>query len=61
MGIFSVIEVALGLLSGVASTLHKQGLSDIAVSVENAIAELQKVHGSDVTKAQLEGLRLDSW
>lgn len=59
MGVLSIIEVVLGLLQGVLSATKVGGAATpIITSIENAIAELEKVRGTDVTKAQLESMRV---
>jgi len=52
-----LLQIALSALQAVADAAHKDGLAELAVVVEAAIAKLQEVHGSEVTKAQLESLR----
>lgn len=57
MGILSVIQLILGLLSGVSSVLTKSNApAEIIAGIENAITEISKVHGTLVTKAQIDGL-----
>lgn len=52
-----LLQIALSALRAVADAAHKDGLSELAVVVEAAIAKLQEVHSTPVTKAQLESLR----
>lgn len=58
MNALSLVNLILVLLGGLASAARKQNLTSIATAAEAAIAELQKVHGSDVTKGQLDSLEV---
>lgn len=59
LSILTVLRVALPLLAATASALNKAGLAAEATAVNDAIAKLQSVHDSEVTRPQLESLRLD--
>jgi len=52
----AIIQVVIALLTGVAAAAKASGLTIIAEAVGAALAELQKVHGTDVTKGQLDSL-----
>ena len=53
----TAIEMILGLGKGLTE-LTPTPLDDLAVAaLQSALTELERVHGSDVTKAQLESLR----
>ena len=57
LGILSIIQLSLTLLSGLLPALTKSGApADIIAGINNAIAELTKVHGTLVTKAQVDNL-----
>ena len=59
MNAFALIELSLSILNAVlANTKHNPALDLVVKSVQAAIDELEKVRGSEVTKAQLEGLRV---
>lgn len=54
----SVIELVLSLLGTLLSSMKVGGFAPEAIAaVEAAMAKLDEVRGSDVTFAQLEGLR----
>ncbi len=62
MKITSVLELILTLLEGVAAALNKEGLGEIAHGVEVALASLESVRGSLVTKAQVDSFKITpSW
>lgn len=52
-----LLQIALTALQAVATAANKEGLTELAAIVQAAIQKLQEVHGSEVTKAQLESLR----
>jgi hypothetical protein len=55
----ALLQIVLALLSGILAAAIKSGLpQQIIASIQNAISELEQVHGSEVTKAQLEALRV---
>lgn len=59
MNALALIQIALALLRTVLGSV--QGLSEyanIAAGVEAAIKEIEAVHGTPVTRDQLEGLRV---
>lgn len=59
MNAFALVELSLSILNAVlANTKHNPNLDLVVQSVQSAIAELEKVRGSEVTKAQLESLRV---
>lgn len=59
MSALAVIQVVLALLSGVlAAATRSNAPQQIIQGVQAAIAALQQVHGSEVTKQQLESLRV---
>ena len=58
MNALAIIQVVLVLLSAVTAAARANGLSTIVAACEAAIAELQKVHGTPVTKGQLDGLEV---
>lgn len=58
MNIISIIQLILSLLSGVATGLNKLGLAEEAAGVQAAITALQNVHGSLITKPQVDSLRI---
>lgn len=57
MAWLTLFQIALSLLSTIGAAAHKEGLTELADIVNAAIAKLQEVHGSPVTKQQLESLR----
>ena len=59
MSALAIVQLVITLLSGVASAANKSGLAEIAAAASAAIAELNKVHGSDVTKGQLDSLSVN--
>lgn len=60
MNALTIIQLVLTLLSGVLATAIKGNLpAEIIAGVQAAITALQNVHGTDVTKAQLEALRVE--
>lgn len=57
MGVLGVIQLILAILSGLSSTLTKSNAPpEVIAGVEAAITELQKVHGTIVTKVQVDTL-----
>jgi hypothetical protein len=58
MGVLTILELIITLLGGVSSAFKQTGLTELATSVDDAIATLQGVQGTAVTQAQLEGLRI---
>lgn len=55
----NVIDLVLSLLKVVLDSANTNNLAaEIVAGIEAAIAELQKVRGTDVTFAQLESLRV---
>jgi len=64
MNVLSLIQIALAILSATLPQIKAAdgksdvGLASIAESVENAIAELKKVHSTPVTHEQLESLKV---
>lgn len=60
MSALSIIQLVLTLLGGVLATATKSNLpAEIVAGVQAAIAALQNVQGTPVTKAQLENLRVE--
>jgi hypothetical protein len=58
---FSLLGVAIGLLKGVLAAATTSKLpQEILDAIQSSITALQGVHGSPVTKAQLEQLRVDA-
>jgi hypothetical protein len=56
-GILSILQIVLPLLGGVLNMLMKSNApAEIIAGVNNAITELTKVHGTLVTKAQVDSL-----
>jgi hypothetical protein len=58
MGVLGIIQLILSLLGGVSSALGKAGLTEAAAGIQAAIAKLEEVHGSLVTEAQVESLKI---
>jgi hypothetical protein len=57
--VINVIDLVLSLLKVVLDSANTNNLAaEIVAGIEAAIAELQKVRGTDVTFAQLESLRV---
>jgi hypothetical protein len=56
MNALAIIQIVVALLTGVATAAKAGGLTIIAEAVGAALVELQKVHGTDVTKGQLDSL-----
>jgi len=55
----TLIQLCLSILNGVLSTTKAAGVaSEITAGIEAAIEQLKAVHGSTVTKPQLESLRV---
>lgn len=59
MPFLSVIELSLFLLNGALSAANKGGAAAAVTAISGAIAELKKVQGTPVTKAQVEKLRIE--
>lgn len=56
-GILSIVQLSLTLLQGLLPVLTKSNApADIISGINNAITELTKVHGTLVTKAQVDSL-----
>lgn len=56
--VLALLQVSLGTLQTVLPIITKSNLpATIIALVENAVANLQKVAGSDITFGQLESLR----
>ena len=59
MNALALIQLIVTLLSGVLAAATSNKLpQEIIAGVQAAITALESVHGSDVTKAQLESLRV---
>jgi len=59
MNVLSLIQIALAILSATLPQIKGAGgLDPVVESVENAIAELKKVHSTPVTHEQLESLKV---
>ena len=58
MNALAIIQLVLLLLQGVAAAAQKQGMTDVVTAASNAVNELTKVHGSEVSKGQLDSLRV---
>lgn len=58
MNVLALIQLILSLLRGVASGLGKAHLDEEAAGVQAAITALENVHGSLITKAQVDALRI---
>ena len=57
MNALTIIQMVLFLLNGVLSAAIRNTLPGTIIgTIQNAIAELEKVHGTDVTKGQLDSL-----
>lgn len=57
MGVLSVIQLILGLLSGVSAVLTKSNApAEVIAGIQNAINEIAKVHNTVVTKTQVDSL-----
>jgi hypothetical protein len=52
-----LLQIALSLLSSIGTAADKQGLAELADIINAAIAKLNEVHSTPVTKEQLESLR----
>lgn len=62
MGVSSVIEVVLALLSGVLSAIKPMpGLQNVISAVEASIASLVAIQSDPVTKAQVDSLKLGAF
>jgi hypothetical protein len=60
MSALTIIQLVLFLLNGVLSAAIKSGLpAEIITIIQNSITELIKVHGTEVTKGQLDSLIVD--
>ena len=57
MAWLALFQIALSLLSTIGTAAQKEGLTELADIINAAISKLKEVHGSEVTKAQLESLR----
>jgi hypothetical protein len=53
-------QLALAILKGVTSQTSNQVDDEVADGLATAVNALEKVHGTDVTKAQLEAARVES-
>ena len=59
MNALLLLQLVISLLGGILAAAVKSGLpAQVIASIQAAIGALEAVHGSDVTKAQLEGLRV---
>ena len=61
MSALSIVQLVIALLNGVYSTVSKNPdplAQVIATSINNAIANLNLVHNTEVTKAQLDGYKV---
>jgi hypothetical protein len=59
LNIGNIIDLTILLLEGVTKQTPTE-VDDLAVAgIKRAIAELLKVHGTPVTKVQVESLRVD--
>lgn len=57
MAILTILQLVLPLLSGVLSMLTtSKAPVEVIASVQKAIEELKKVHGTVVTKVQVDSL-----
>lgn len=59
LNVMLVLKFVLPLLQATANALGKAGLANEAGAVNDALSKLVAIHDSDVTRVQLEGLRLD--
>jgi hypothetical protein len=60
MGWISLIQLAIALTEGALNGLTKATApQEILDALSSALASLQQVHGSLVTKAQVDGITLD--
>ncbi len=57
MNILALVETVLALLQIVASTTKNTADDKIVAEIESAVAALERVLGSEVTRQQLEGMR----
>lgn len=57
MDYVTAFKLGMFAFQTIAAAAHKDGLVELAGHMDAAMVELNKVHGSDVTKAQLESLR----
>ncbi len=51
------LEFAISILNGVAGAVGNSGLTKVAAEIQAAADRLAAVVDSDVTRAQLEGMR----
>lgn len=58
MNALALVQLIIELLTGVASAANQQGLVSIADAAGVALTELEQVTGTDVTKGQLDSLRV---
>lgn len=57
LGILGIVQLVLTLLGGLIPVLTKSGApADIIAGINNAITEITKVHGTLVTKVQVDNL-----
>ncbi len=59
MNILALIETVLALLQIAASATKNTADDNIVAEIEAAVAALERVLGSEVTRAQLEGMRFE--
>lgn len=59
MNALAIIQLVLVLLRGVLTAANQQGATKIAEVAQAAIDKLMEVHGSEVTKGQLDALRVE--
>lgn len=60
MGAATLVSLVLTLLQSVLASAKVGGVApDVIANIESAVISLLKVKGTDVTFAQLEGLRVD--
>lgn len=59
MSVFGLLGLALNILNGVLGSIKGTGVAtEVVAGIQAAVDALAAVHGTDVTKAQLEGLRV---
>jgi hypothetical protein len=59
MNVLNILAVVIPLLEGVLSAVTKAQLpQEVIQAVASAIAALNQVHGTEVTREQLESLRV---
>lgn len=57
MGVLSLVQVVIAILGGLLNTLTKSNApAEVLAGIQAAITELTKVHGTLVTKVQVDSL-----